>query len=61
MVDRLENVIAIKKGKKAAPKVMLAAHMDEVGLMVKTITKEGFLQFIKDGRHRRPHSISPKS
>jgi endoglucanase len=48
-VDRLENVIAVKKGKKAAPKVMLAAHMDEVGLMVKTITKEGFLQFAKMG------------
>jgi endoglucanase len=48
-VDKLENVIAIKKGKKTAPKVMLAAHMDEVGLMVKTITKEGFLQFAKMG------------
>ncbi|HUT16900.1 MAG TPA: M42 family metallopeptidase [Acidobacteriota bacterium] len=49
VVDKLENVIAIKKGKKSSPKVMLAAHMDEVGLMVKTITKEGFLQFTKMG------------
>ena len=48
-VDRLENVIAIKKGKKSKPKIMLAAHMDEVGLMVKTVTKEGFLQFAKMG------------
>jgi endoglucanase len=48
-IDRLENVIAIKKGKTGAPKIMLAAHMDEVGLMVKTITKEGFLQFSKMG------------
>ena len=48
-VDRLENVIAIKKGNKNKPKVMLAAHMDEVGLMVKTITKEGFLRFAKMG------------
>jgi len=48
-VDKLENVIAIRKGKKAAPKVMLAAHMDEIGLMVKTISKEGFLQFAKMG------------
>jgi len=48
-VDKLENVIAIKKGKKGAPKVMLAAHMDEVGLMVKLISKEGFLQFAKMG------------
>ncbi|UCF44812.1 MAG: M42 family metallopeptidase [Candidatus Bathyarchaeota archaeon] len=49
VVDKLENVIAIKKGKRSSPKVMLAAHMDEVGLMVKTITKEGFLRFTKMG------------
>jgi len=49
VVDKLENVIAIKKGKKGAPRVMLAAHMDEVGLMVKLISKEGFLQFAKMG------------
>ena len=49
IVDKLENVIAIKKGNKNKPKVMLAAHMDEVGLMVKTITKDGFLQFTKMG------------
>ncbi|NLE03421.1 MAG: M42 family metallopeptidase, partial [Crenarchaeota archaeon] len=49
IIDRLENVIAIRKGKKGAPKIMLAAHMDEVGLMVKTITKDGFLQFTKMG------------
>jgi putative aminopeptidase FrvX len=49
IVDNLENVIAIKKGKKGSPKIMLAAHMDEVGLMVKTITKEGFVQFAKMG------------
>ncbi len=49
IVDKMENVIAIKKGKKTSPKIMLAAHMDEVGLMVKTISKEGFLQFTKMG------------
>jgi putative aminopeptidase FrvX len=48
-VDKMENVVAVKKGKKGKPKVMLAAHMDEVGLMVKTISKEGFLQFAKMG------------
>jgi len=48
-VDKLENVIGIRKGKEDAPKVMLAAHMDEIGLMVKTISKEGFLRFTKIG------------
>ena len=47
--DKLGNVIGIKKGEKNAPKVMLAAHMDEIGLFVKTIAKEGFLQFTKIG------------
>jgi tetrahedral aminopeptidase len=49
VVDRMENVIATKKGRKTTPKIMLAAHMDEVGLMVKTVTKDGFLQFTKMG------------
>jgi putative aminopeptidase FrvX len=47
--DNLGNVIGIRRGKKNAPKLMLAAHMDEIGLLVKTITKEGFLQFMKMG------------
>jgi endoglucanase len=47
--DKLGNVIGIKKGERNAPKVMLAAHMDEIGLLVKTISKEGFLQFTKIG------------
>ncbi|NIO38507.1 M42 family peptidase [Candidatus Bathyarchaeota archaeon] len=47
--DKLGNVIGIKKGKRKAPNVMLAAHMDEIGLLVKTISKEGFLQFVKMG------------
>jgi endoglucanase len=47
--DRLGNLIAFKKGKKDAPTVMVAAHMDEVGLMIKNIKKKGFLQFAKIG------------
>jgi putative aminopeptidase FrvX len=47
--DKLGNLIAFKKGNKDAPTVMLAAHMDEVGLMIKNIKKKGFLQFAKVG------------
>jgi len=47
--DKLGNLIAFKKGKKGAPTVMLAAHMDEIGLMIKNIKKKGFLQFTKIG------------
>jgi endoglucanase len=42
-------VIGIIKGKKKAPKVMLAAHMDEIGLLIKNISKKGFLRFAKVG------------
>jgi endoglucanase len=48
-VDALGNLIAFKKAKNKKPKVMLAAHMDEVGLMVKFIEKTGYLRFAKVG------------
>lgn len=44
--DNLGNIIAFKKGKnKSARKVMLDAHMDEVGLIITSITSDGFLKF----------------
>ena len=47
--DKLGNVIGIKEGPNNTPKVLLAGHMDEIGLMVKTISKEGYIQFAKLG------------
>ena len=45
-VDALGNLIALKKGSsKTHRKVMVAAHMDEVGLMIMYIEKEGSLRF----------------
>ena len=48
--DRLGNVIAYKKGSGKNPiKIMLAAHMDEIGLMVKDIDKNGFVKITNVG------------
>lgn len=45
-VDNLGNLIVFKKGKdRPKNRVMLAAHMDEVGFMVTDITEDGFLRF----------------
>jgi endoglucanase len=45
--DKIGNVIA-RKG-SGSPKVMIAAHMDEIGLIVKYVNKEGFIIFDKIG------------
>lgn len=48
--DALGSVIAEKKcGKKNAPKLMIEAHCDEIGLMVTSITEDGFLTFANIG------------
>jgi len=43
-VDTLGNLIALKKGSGEGKTVMLAAHMDEIGLIVSYVDKEGFLR-----------------
>ncbi|WP_350344933.1 M42 family metallopeptidase [Proteinivorax tanatarense] len=43
--DYLGNLVAIKGKDKKGPKIMLAAHMDEVGLMVTSIEPNGLLRF----------------
>lgn len=48
-VDNMGNMIATRKGKESGKKVMLAAHMDEIGLMVRYIDKNGFIKFSKIG------------
>ena len=44
--DALGNLIVFKKGAKATGnRLLLAAHMDEVGLIITHVTDEGFLKF----------------
>ena len=44
-VDGIGSLIASKDGASNSPRIMLAAHMDEVGLMVKYVTDEGYVKF----------------
>ncbi len=45
-IDRMGNLIVYKKSKKEnSKKVMLSAHMDEVGFIVTNITEKGFIKF----------------
>ncbi|KHF39343.1 hypothetical protein LQ50_15740 [Halalkalibacter okhensis] len=43
-IDQLGNVIGFKKG-TGKHKLMIAAHMDEIGLMIRHIDERGFLYF----------------
>ncbi len=43
-VDALGNLIAETRGPEAAPKVMISAHMDEIGFIVRFIDDKGFLR-----------------
>ncbi|HPW86320.1 MAG TPA: peptidase M28, partial [Chitinophagales bacterium] len=40
--DNIGNVYAIKKGKDSSKRVMIAAHMDEIGVIVTHIDEKGF-------------------
>ena len=44
-VDRLGNLHAVVKGKGGGLRLMVAAHMDEIGLMVTHIDEKGFARF----------------
>jgi len=52
-VDALGNLICLRRARRTAPhaprRVMIAAHMDEIGLIVTGINSDGTLRFAKVG------------
>ncbi len=48
--DALGNLIAVKRsGTENAKRIMIEAHMDEIGLMVRDIDEKGFVGFVAVG------------
>jgi len=47
--DYLGSLICKKQGVQSAPRIMLPGHMDEIGFMVNSITKNGYLKFVPLG------------
>ena len=45
VTDRMGSIFGEKEGTAPSPRILLAGHMDEVGFMVKEITKNGYLRF----------------
>jgi endoglucanase len=43
--DGMGSVIGVLRGSADGPRIMLAAHMDEVGAMVRFVTPEGMVKF----------------
>lgn len=49
-IDTLGNVIAVKRcGRENAKKVLIEAHIDEIGLLVSNIEENGFISFVNVG------------
>lgn len=48
-VDNMGSVIAIVEGKNTEKTMMAAAHMDEIGFMVRHIDDKGFIKFLPLG------------
>ncbi len=47
--DGLGSVVCRMKGTSDRPRVMVSAHMDEVGFMVKSVTNDGYIKFLPIG------------
>ena len=52
-IDNYGNLIALKYGNQRNKKLMLAAHADEVGMMVTYIDSNGFLSFQEISRKQQ--------
>lgn len=48
-IDKLGNVVTHIKGKKATKKILVTAHMDEIGFLIQSIDDNGFINVVPLG------------
>lgn len=48
-VDPLGSLVALKKGTGGGKKIIIAAHMDEIGIMITFVEDKGYLRFTRMG------------
>ncbi len=58
--DNLGSIIVAHHGGNELPKILLAAHLDEVGLMVRGITPGGYLKVVPLGAWWPPSLLAQK-
>ena len=56
--DKMGNLIAVKNGDNFS--IMLAAHMDEIGLIVQYVDEHGFIRFVAVGGWFNPVLVSQR-
>ncbi|MBI1391079.1 MAG: peptidase M28 [bacterium] len=58
--DNLGGLIARKKGRDSSVKVLLLAHLDECGFMVKSIDKNGYIRVLPLGGWNPPVALGQR-
>lgn len=59
--DPLGSLVGYRKGTGGGKKLMLAAHMDEIGLMVTHVEEEGFVRFTSIGGLRPMNCVGARA
>ena len=60
-VDPLGSLVALRKGDGTGKRILLAAHMDEIGLMVTYIEKKGYLRVTSIGGVRAMNCVGGRA
>ncbi len=60
-VDPLGSLVAYRQGDGTGKKILLAAHMDEIGLMVTHVEEKGYLRFTSIGGLRAMNCIGARA